>query len=152
MPSPVASTGLVVTEYICPAAAACENDVGGLDALEPTFGVERDDAGAPRTFEDEIEGEPTLEDRGGAVTHRFDEGPFHFRACSGPSRVQNTRAVEWPPSLALRQPPAGAPVEHGAERDELVDALGTFVHEHANRCLVAQSSAGAEGVRQVEIG
>ena len=51
-----------------------------------------------------------------------------------------------------RQPAARHTVEDRAERYELVDPLGAFVDEHANRGLVAQPGPGAEGVGQVEVG
>ena len=151
MPSPVASTGLVVTAVHLAAAPAGENDVRGLDELQLTVRVERHDAGAAPALEHEIEGKPALERGGGAVAHGFDKGALDLGTCGGAPRVENTRrrVAAFP---RPRQSPARAPVEHGSQRDELVHALGPFVHEHPHRRLIAQSHAGAKSVRQVEIG
>ena len=37
-------------------------------------------------------------------------------------------------------------IESSAERDELAHTLGSFVHEHPHRVVVAQPHAGAEGI------
>ena len=93
----------------------------------------------------------SLEDRGGTVAHRFDEGALDFRTCGGAAHVQDTRCrvTAFPRSAKA---PSRTPVEHGSEGDELVDPLGAFVHKHPNCGLVAQSRAGAQRVRQVKIG
>ena len=51
-----------------------------------------------------------------------------------------------------RQLAVGAVVEVGAERDQLVDRLGTLVDQHAHRVEVAGTGAGHEGVVLVLLG
>ena len=62
------------------------------------------------------------------------------------------RATEWPPSRARASSPCGVDVEHGAEGDELVHAVGSLVDEHAHGVDVAQPVAGGERVGEVEVG
>ena len=63
--------------------------MGGLDALQLAGGVERHDAAAAAAFDDEIEGEPLLENGGRAVPHRGHEGPLDLGAGGGAAGVQD---------------------------------------------------------------
>ena len=116
--------------------------MGGIDALQLAGRVERHDAGAAATFDDEIEREPLLENRGRAVPHRGHERPLDLGAGGGAAGVQDAgRRVT--ALTGSRQLAAGHPVEDGAEGDELVNSHGALVDEHADRGLVAEAGSGA---------
>ena len=91
IPSPVASVGIGRDRVHLPGPAAGEEDVVGLDAQQVAGGVERDDAGAAAALAHEVEGEPVLQDRRGAVAHRRDEGPLDLGAGGEPAGVQDAR-------------------------------------------------------------
>ena len=151
IPSPVASVGLVVTEYICPAPPHARTTWEASTRRRSPAGSSASDARAAAGVDDEVEGEPVLEDGSGTVAHSRDEGTLHLGAGGRAARVQDSsrRVATFP---CPRQPAAGDPVKHGAEGDELVDPLGAFVDEHTNRGLVAQAGSGAQRVGQVEVG
>ncbi len=125
--------------------------MGGFDPQQVAGGIERHDACAATAADDEVEGEPVLEDGSGTVAHSCDEGTLHLGTGGRAARVQHPRrrvaALPGP-----REPAAGDPVEHRTEGDELVDPLRALVDEHTHGRLVAQACPGAQRVGQVEVG
>ena len=142
IPSPVASVGLVVTEYIWPAPPQARRTwVASIRSRSPEGSSATTPVQRPPS-RDEIKGEPVLEDGRGAVTHRFDKGPFHLGARRDAACVKHARRGV-PAFPRSRQPASWHPVEDGAESDELVHPLGALVDEHANRRLVTKTCSGA---------
>jgi hypothetical protein len=131
--------------------AGGNEDVGGANLDPRTCFVERNDAPATSAFDDEVEGEPPLVDRGRGGPHGIDERPFDL----GPGC--RTAGVD-DPSVGVsaltseQQAALVVDVERGTERDQLVDPTRPFIDEHPDRIGVAQPRPGRERVGQMEVG
>ena len=96
-------------------SAGGEHDMGRLDSQQVSRRVERHDARAPVVFHDEIEGEPVLVDRRGAVTYGRDKSRARPRhRWRGRRRVAPAPSSGRPPYLLrdgrrepCRRPPRG---------------------------------------------
>ena len=153
MPSPVLSTGLVVTAKSWPGAAGGQQHVAGphLDApavgrraaTHPAAPTALDHAGRART---------TYSCTAAAVRlHRLDQRPLDLGARGRAAGVHDPRAACARP----RGPARGAllvAVEDGAERDELVHPSRALVDQHPHGVGVAQAGAGGQRVGQVQVG
>ena len=99
----------------------------------------------------EVEGEPLLEDGRGRCPGGRHQRPLDLGAGGRPPGVQDPgRGVA--PLAGQGQRPARLPVEHGAQRDQLVHPGRALVDQHADGVGVAQPGPGGQRVGQVEVG
>ena len=111
------------------------------------------DAAAAAALDDEVEGEPALVDGGGASPHGFDQRRARSRPRSPRPPACTTRGQRVAALAGQLEPRRRTvAVEHGAQRDELVDAAGSLVDEDADGVDVAQPGAGGERVGEVQVG
>ena len=84
--------------------------------------------------------------------HGGDQRPLDLDAGGRTAGVHDARQAV--PALAsqLQARPCSSTVEHGAQRDQLVDPARTFVDQHPDRVGVAQPGARGQRVGQVQVG
>ena len=109
------------------------------------------DTDTPPRFDDEVHGEPLLEDRGRAPPHRRDQRPLDLGPGGRAPGVQDARRGV-PTFSSQREITTGLPVEHRAEPDELVDTTRALVDEHPHRVDIAQPRPRRQRVGQVQVG
>ncbi len=134
-----------------PRTARGQHHLGGPDLLHRALGVEGPHSHAPTTLDDEVHGEPLLEDSGRAAAHGGDQGPLHLGPRGGSPGVQDpgggmaafSGQGEIPPGLA---------VEHRTEPDQLVDTTRPLVDEHPHGVDVTESGPRRQGVGQMKVG
>ena len=108
-------------------------------------------AGTAATIDDEIDGEPALQQHGGSGLDGLDEGPLDLDARGRAAGVHDPgrRMAALPGQI---QGTAFVPVELGSPGDELEHPARALVDEDAHRPFVAQPGPGGQGVGQVEVG
>ena len=114
-------------------------------------GVEGTHTHTAAALDDEVEGEPLLEHRGRAAAHGRDQGPLDLGAGGRPPGVQDAGGGV-APFACQREIAAGLAVEHRPEPDQLVDATGALVDEHAHGVDIAQPRPRRQRVGEMEIG
>ncbi len=132
-------------------AAGGDQDVAGADLDAPAVLLERHHPDAAAALDEQIEGEGAFEQHGGGLADSLDQRPLDLDAGGGTAGVEDAGVAV----SALASEQVLAPlvlVEHGAHRDELVDACGALVDQDPHRLDVAQAGAGLEGVGEVEVG
>ena len=133
------------------AATGGEQDVAGPDLDALAVLVDGEDADAAPTVDEQVEGERALEQHRSRLSHGIDQRPFDLHPRGGTARVEDARVTV--PALSGEQVLATVvAVEHGAERDQFVDASRTLVDENADGFEVAEAGASVERVRQMEVG
>ena len=131
MPSPVASSGLVVTAKSWPAPPVATSTLRGphLDARRPPR-VERDDPAAPTALDDQVEREGVLVAGRPRSLRRRRPGPARPRRRWPPRRRGRCGRGCARPRGPAGGSPSGVAVEHGAEGDQLVDPDRALVDQH----------------------
>ena len=152
MPSPVLSTGLVVTEKSWPAPPVASSTLAARDHPHPAAGRRgRPRPGTARRSTTRSRANDVLVDRGHRAPHRLDQGPLDLGAGGGTAGVhdpgQAVAALAGQLEAALL-----VAVEHGPQRDQLVDPARALVDQHPHRVAVAQPGTGGQGVGQVQVG
>ena len=149
-PSPVASTGLVVTENSWPAPPVARRTCSARTSVSAPVARRATARPGSGRLDEQVEREALLVHDGRRRAHRLDQGPLDLRAGGRAAGVHDAGDRLWPPSRASSSRPSLVAVEHGAQRDQLVHAAGPLVDEHADGVGVAQAGAGAERVREVQ--
>ena len=151
MPSPVTSTGLVVTAKSWPAPPVARSTLrAATSTTSPVGASARTPAQRPsRTIRSSAN--QRSQQRGRGVAHGHDERPLDLGAGGGAAGVDDTG--EGVPTLPRQlQPAVGVAVEDRAQGDQLVDPRRALVDQHADRVEVAQPRPGGQRVGQVEVG
>ena len=132
-------------------ATGRSEDVRRSDLADDAVGGERGHAAAAASLDDEVECEPTLEDRDGTSPNGFDERALDLGSGRRAARVHDPR--QRVASLAGELEPAvGRSIERSPHRDELGDAAGSLVDEDADCLDVAQAGPRGERVGEVQVG
>jgi hypothetical protein len=113
--------------------------------------IEGDHPGAAPFRDDQVESEPTVEDRRRGVLHRRDQSPLDLGTRRRPAGVEDSRD-RMTPLAGPGEPPARFRVENRTECDQLPDADRSLVDEHPHGPVVAKSGPRRKGVRKMEVG
>ena len=123
----------------------------GWNCTNATVGWQGHDATAPSALDEEIEGEPALEDGPRRPVGGIDQRPLHLGSGRRPSGVHHARMGV--PALAGQgEEPAGLPIELHPQRDQLVHPARALVDQDPHRLFVAEPGPRRQGVGQVEVG
>ncbi len=95
-----------------------------------------DDAAAAASLDDQLGGEAVLHHRDGRRPHRFDQRPFDLGTRRRAPGVDDARH-RVPALSGLEERAAVIPVEHRAERDQLLDPQRSLVDQHPHGVEVA---------------
>ena len=151
-PSPVASTGLVVTANSWPAPPVASSTCAARTRRDSPRSSTADDAAAASVLDEQVERRSDARSTAAAVLRTASTSARSISAPVAAPPAWTTRATEWPPSRASASAPSSSRSNIGPEGDQLVDPARPLVDEHPDGVDVAQAGAGRQRVGEVEVG